>query len=684
MLHRRVFVSLQSIEWVWIAVIATTVLLGLAIGVISLTVQSQRRFAAARKRQWQELQKREEQYRDLFNNVSDIVYIHSPQGEILQYNLAVTKLLGYQPDELVGKSLKEIIVPKHHKQVDRCLERIHQTGGSSGLIYLIDKTGVECLFEYRSSLLSKNGESASVRGIARNVTEQKQTERALQESEERFRRLVEFSPIPIGVHSRGRWVYVNDAGQQLLGAQNQKQIIGKPVLRFVKPERRKAIKERIRGLLLEGKEASRIQEKITRVDGKEIEVEVIAIPIIYDNKPAGEVVVRDITEQKRMQEELARAQRLETAGRVAGQIAHDFNNLLAPLTAYPTLIREDLPEGHEVLELVDEMEAAANKIGEINQQLLTLSRRGHYVTECVHLNDLIDKILRSQHLPEEIAVNLNLAQNLLMIKGGSAQLTRALTNLILNAKEAMHGIGVLTIGTENVYLDQPLRGYQTVKKGEYVRLTITDTGTGIDPEIMNNIFDPFFTTKRMERMRGSGLGLSIVHGIIEDHDGYIIVDSTLGEGTTFSIYFPISRDFENEEFELAELKNGNGEKILVVDDDPVQRSVAGQLLKRLGYRVHQVSSGEEAVNYVRRNPQDLLILDMVMEGIDGVETYRQILEFKSDQKAIMLSGYAISERVEEALSLGAGSFVAKPITPSVLANAIREELDRRNSDHSSS
>jgi CheY-like chemotaxis protein/nitrogen-specific signal transduction histidine kinase len=388
------------------------------------------------------------------------------------------------------------------------------------------------------------------------------------------------------------------------------------------------------------------------------------------------VVCRDITEHKRLQEELVRAQRLETAGRVAGQIAHDFNNLLAPLTAYPALMRDSLPRNHPAIELLEEIESAAKKIAEINQQLLSLGRRGHYAMDAIDLNDLVQKVVLSLNLPSEIVVQEGVASDLLLIKGGAAQLTRALTNLIINAKEAMQGMGVLTIRSENVYLDEPLVGYQTIERGEYVKLEISDTGSGIEPEIMDKIFDPFFTTKKMDRMRGSGLGLSIVHGIMEDHKGYITINSVLGQGTTVSLYFPVTRELEKEIEAANEKIMGNGERVLIVDDDPVQRRVADQLLKRLDYEVYTVSSGEEAVKYVKERPQDLLVLDMVMDGIDGAETYRQILEFNPAQKAIILSGYAMSQRVQEALQMGAGTFVSKPLIPNVFAKAVRRALDK--------
>lgn len=384
-------------------------------------------------------------------------------------------------------------------------------------------------------------------------------------------------------------------------------------------------------------------------------------------------IIRDTTEQKLLEKELARAQRLETVGRLAGQIAHDFNNLLTPLTAYPAIMREELPKNHPVLALVDDVEFSARKIAEINQQLLALGRRGHYAMEPIDLNDLIQKVILAQHLPDELVVRKELAADLLMIDGGAAQLTRVLMNLIGNGKEAMQGTGIITLRTTNIYLDRPLSGYKTIRRGEYVKFEISDTGTGIEPHVIDKIFDPFFTTKAMVEQRGTGLGLSIVHSILEDHNGYITVDSVPEQGTTFSLYFPVSRDAELRDV-VNEVSGGN-ERILVVDDDPIQRRVARQLLERLGYRVQEAASGEEAVAYTRNHPQDLLLLDMIMEGIDGTETYRQILGFNPGQKAIILSGYAMSERVKEALKLGAGAFITKPVTLNTLAIAVRQQFE---------
>ncbi len=464
--------------------------------------------------------------------------------------------------------------------------------------------------------------------------------------------------------------------------------------------------------------SNRLNARLLNKTGSEIAVEIRSAPIKNDNEEIGGTVFvfRDVTESnkaldelqkshdewkqlaaqhsaqltkiskelhdlniehKRLQEELAREHRLELAGRVAGQIAHDFNNLLSPLTAYPAFIRESLPPDHPDLHLVEEMESVAEKIAGINQQLLALGRRGHYTMEHIELNALIHKVVVSQKLPDEIVIKEELANDLQLIKGGEGQLTRVLINMLNNAVEAMQGKGTLTIKTENAYLEKPLKRYHAVKQGEYVKIEISDTGIGISPEMIENVFDPFFSTKTMDRERGSGLGLNVVYGIVEDHRGYATLESTLGNGTTFSLYFPISVAARKSINKASEVIKGGYEKILVVDDDPIQRSVATHILSRLGYQINQAESGEEAVQCVKENPHDLLVLDMMMDGIDGTETYRQILEFNPTQKAVILSGFAMSPRMQEALRLGAETFISKPISPNALITTVRKMLDKK-------
>ncbi|MFQ5674648.1 MAG: response regulator, partial [bacterium] len=496
----------------------------------------------------------EERFKDLFDNAPDMYIILDPNGGMVDFNQRVTDVLGYAFDELVGKSLNDIVHSDDQHVVHKFIVNFK-----------------------KSEALPKN------------------TELRL-------------------IHKKGPIVWVSN-------------------------------------------EFSLSKDPRGKLDSVR-------------------VICRNITEKKSLQEELERARRLETAGRIAGQISHDFNNLLGPLAAYPALIRDEIHGPHSALEMLEEMESAAKKIAQINQQLLALGRRGHYKMEPIDLNALIENVTISHAMNHQTIFDTELASELFTIKGGAAQLSRALTNLILNADEAMHGKGIIRVKTRNVYLDKPLSGYQSINRGEYVRLDISDTGPGIKPDILDKIFDPFFSTKRMDRMRGSGLGLSVVHGIIEDHDGYITVKSQVKSGTTFSLYFPVARDAEVEVQTVIEKIEGGEESVLIVDDDPMQRRVTGQLLRRLGYHIHTVNSGEQAVDYVKERPQDLLLLDMVMDGIDGTETLRQILEFQPTQKALVWSGYARTNRVRQALKMGASGFVTKPISLGDLAVAVRNELDR--------
>lgn len=508
----------------------------------------------------------------------------------------------------------------------------------------------------------------------RDVTKRSQMEQALRESEERYRRFFEndlsgdFISTP-----DGRLIDCNLAFARIAGFESIDEARQFDMYKLYPSAKHR---DDYLELLKKKKKIQNYEEELFRKDGKKIYVIENVVGVFDENGELIQIMgyIFDITDRKQLEEELARAHRLESAGRVAGQIAHDFNNLLAPLTAYPALIKEKLPDNDPTVEMLEDMETASHRIAEINQQLLTLGRRGHYTMKPVDLNDLVEKVLSACGLPKEIVVEKELASDMFPINAGAAQLARALTNIVVNAKEAMSGIGVFSIKTENVYLDKPLHGYQTIERGEYVKLQVSDTGTGIKPKTLNRIFEPFFTTKSMDRLRGSGLGLSVVHGIIEDHNGYITVETTLGSGTTFSLYFPISREamVKNQN---PDLNSTSGEKVLLVDDDPVQRKVGRKLLLELGYRVQTSASGEEAIELVKKDRYDLLILDMVMDGLDGAETYRQILEIHPAQRAVILSGYAMSHRVREALRLGAGSFVSKPIAMNSLASAVRNELD---------
>jgi CheY-like chemotaxis protein len=320
----------------------------------------------------------------------------------------------------------------------------------------------------------------------------------------------------------------------------------------------------------------------------------------------------------------------------------------------------------------------------IVQDLLTLARRGVSGREVLNLNKIIAdcqqspefKNLSSYH--SAVRIKADLEPDLLNISGSSVHLGKTLFNLVSNASEAMPRGGVLTIKTANQYLDRPIQGYDEVREGDYVVLSVSDTGEGIQAADLKRIFEPFYTKKVMGRS-GTGLGLAVVWGTVKDHNGYINVQSEEGKGSIFTLYFPVTREGISAEAVAMSISEymGKGESILIVDDVKEQGDLATGMLQKLNYSVESASSGEEAVAYLKEHNVDLMVLDMIMDpGMDGLDTYRKVLEIHPKQKAIIVSGFSETDRVITAQALGAGAYIRKPYIIEKLGLAVRTELDR--------
>lgn len=392
-------------------------------------------------------------------------------------------------------------------------------------------------------------------------------------------------------------------------------------------------------------------------------------------------------EKQRLEEKLSRAQKMEAIGTLAGGVAHDLNNVLSGIVGYPELLLMDLPPDSPLRKTIRMIQNSGEKAANIVQDLLTLARRGVAVSEPVNLNDVIGEFIDSPEYEklhtynENIKLDHDLAPDLLPISGSPVHLSKTVMNLISNAAEAIQGKGRISISTVNRYIDAPVKGYDDVQEGDYVELKVADTGIGISPRDIEQIFEPFYTKKVMGRS-GTGLGMAVVWGTVKDHHGYIDVKSREDEGTTITIYLPATRQDLMRVESIPEAENiaGRGESVLVVDDVEEQREIAEKMLKKLGYAVVSVSSGQEAVEFVRITPVDLMVLDMIMDpGIDGLETYRQAIQFRPGQKALITSGFSESERVLEAQDLGVGAYLKKPYRLETLGAAVRAELDKEQS-----
>ena len=403
------------------------------------------------------------------------------------------------------------------------------------------------------------------------------------------------------------------------------------------------------------------------------------------------VTLSDITDRKeaeRMVRESrkirARAKKMESLGLLAGGVAHDLNNILSGIVSYPELMLFDLPEDSNLRKPIQTIHEAGKRAAAVVLDLLTVARGVATTKAPINLNRLIQDYLDSPEFNKlrqyhaAVKIETILDHKLFNINGSQAHIRKVIMNLVSNAAEAIDDDGLIRISTQNRYVDKPFRGFDSFNEGEYVVLSVSDNGTGISRNDLDRIFEPFYSKKVMGRS-GTGLGLAVVWNVVQDHNGYIDLKSE-NDNTTFDLYFPVTRQEVSDEklrLPVTDLE-GNGERILIVDDIESQREVVTKMLEKLRYTPESVSSGEAAVDYLRENDVDLVILDMIMEpGINGRETYERILKIKPGQKALISSGFAETNEVKRAQKLGAGKFIRKPFTLENIGIAIKEELQRR-------
>ncbi len=624
------------------------------------------------------LRESERFHKGLLDDLLTFVGVLNPNGDIVFINNTPLELAEIALDDLVGKKFYDAYWWEYSENAKRTIERdVKSCASGQNLVRDIQvKTADGSLIWIEFSMHPIMTEDGTVKYLVpegRDVTERKRARDEIG----KFKTIAENAKYGVAItDTDGDITYINECFAWMHGYTIE-ELIGQNLSVFHTEEQFESVSKMIEDLIKNGSfSPTEVWHK--RRDGSVFPTLMNGVAIKDENGEAQFIagMASDISEFKRLQDFEERAKRLETAGRIAGQVAHDLNNLLGPLVAYPELIKSVLPAGHPVAEYVNRMEMAAGQIAEINQQLLTLGRRGHYNTKPLNVNSVIARVLdQALPLPGTLIIDDQLSPDLMPIMGGEAQILRAISNLVGNSFDAMQGIGTLTIKTQNWYVRSVTGKYVQIPMGEYAKIILSDTGCGIKENVQKRIFEPFFTTKVTEKRRGSGLGLSVVHAVVEDHGGFIDMESQVDQGTTFYLYFPITRvDTTTAQSETFE---GGDETILVVDDDELQRGVTLKLLNKLGYKAQAVGSGEEALKRVAEDPPQLLMLDMVMEGgMDGTETYQRALQLNPSQKAIIVSGFSESERIEEAYHLGAVTFVRKPLTLKSLAHAVRKELDK--------
>jgi len=644
-----------------------------------------------RKQSEEELRRAKAFLDSIVENIPDMIFVKDARDlRFVRFNRAGEELLGYGRGELLGKNDYDFF-PEEQAAFFTQKDRDVLRGGS-----IVDipresirtrHKGERTLHTKKVPILGPDGEPEYLLGISEDITERQRAEEQLRESESKLQAI--FDQIDTGIliidSVTQTIVEANRAVSAMTGLPKER-IVGRICHALVCPAEvgRCPVKDL-------GQKIDQSERKLLQSDGELKDILKTVTPLKMKGRDCFLESFIDISDRKRAEEllrlseqRLQRVEKMEALGNLAGGVAHDLNNVLGVVIGYAELLLNSEDKASPLRRRLEYIMKGGERASAIVQDLLTLTGRGVTTMKVMNLNDLI---LDGQQLPEYASlcsqhpfmrVDLDLDPDLMNLFGSPAHLAKSIYNLLANAAESMPAGGILTVRTSNQYLDRPVQGYDEVLEGDYVVLTVSDTGEGVPAVDLKRIFEPFYTKKVMGRS-GTGLGLAVVWRTVKDHHGYINVESVMGKGTTFILYLPVTRERirgERTGVTLSEYM-GKGERVLVVDDVEGQRDLAAEMLRKINYQVESVASGEEAVAYLKEKEVDLIVLDMIMDpGMDGLETYRRIVANHPQQKAIIVSGFSETEHVRAAQALGAGPYVRKPYNLEKLGMAVRKELDR--------
>jgi len=592
----------------------------------------------------------------------DGIQIVDLNGNIIYSNKAVEEIYGFSADELRGKHVNEMNADKEFAG-KVIIPSIKETGRWNGEIRVVHKDGREFPVWLSASMVKDNkGDPIAMVGIIRDMTEHKEAEEAIKESEEKYRMLVENIQDGVFIIQGARLKFLNEAFARMVGY-TAKELIGMDIQQLIAPEDLDIVMERYRQRLT-GKDVPREYEfRMLHKDGiTRVIVNMIVGLVNYQGKVASMGTVKDITESKKMEEELQKAQKLESLGILAGGIAHDFNNILTAITGNISLAKMYAKPGLEIFDILTEVEKAALRAKNLTKQLLTFSKGGTPIKKTMPIAKLIKDSASFALSGSNIRCEFSISNNLWLVGADEGQISHVVNNLIINAQQAMPEGGIISISAENIKIGSgpliPLRD------GKYVKISIQDQGIGIPEEHLQKIFDPYFTTKQ----EGSGLGLATAYSIIKKHDGHIAAESKLGVGTTFHIYLPASEEkipTIKDKMEVPSTIRDRG-KVLVMDDDEIVRIVVGRMLGQCGYEADFAEDGAEAIELYKKakesgEPFDAVIIDLIIPaGMGGKEVIKKLLEIDPDIKAIVSSGYSEDPLMADFKGYGFREALAKP------------------------
>jgi PAS domain S-box-containing protein len=609
----------------------------------------------------------------------------------LQWSDELYRILGVKP-RAFDPSYKtlltmEVIHPEDRAGVIKAHKESLSKKTSCNIEYrLLLKDGtVKYVNERFQTIFDDEGMPACAMGTVQDITERREAEAALKEAESLYRIHFEnVSDVIYSIDHELKLINISPSVERLLGYRPE-ELIGRSIqeLNIVAPESmEQAISDAAR--ILDGERIPAVEYRFMAHDGTVRWGEVSGAPLIREGHVTAMIsVARDITERKeaeaerqRLEAQLLQAQKLEAVGRLAGGVAHDFNNLLTVILGYGEMVMEDLNPDHPHHSLLADIRDAGNRARNLTRQLLAFSRKQVLDVHVVDANDLVrgfERLMR-RVIGEDVLLKLALHDHPALVKADISQLEQVLMNLAVNARDAMPEGGVLTIETGVTALEEDdVSDKSGFDPGPYVVIGVSDTGVGMDSQILGQIFEPFFTTKESDR--GTGLGLATSYGIVKQHGGDIYVYSEPGQGTIFKVYLPVASEEQAPEprvIERPKAKMGTG-AILVVEDDPQVLRLAGDLLKAAGYEVLQAAGPDEALEQAgsHEGPIDLILADVILPGMKGPDMVEKVLKIHPHARVVFMSGYS-----EEVIAHKGILFLPKPFTVRGLREKVAEALGR--------
>ncbi len=604
-----------------------------------------------------------------------------PYVKFTHWNPRMTAITGYTMEEINQLGWYQTMYLDKDVQ-NRAIERMDKMRSGDDIRaeewVITAKDGGNVTLLISTSVVSEENGNVHVLALMQDITGRKKSEQALRESEEKYRTVLESNPDPVVVYDvEGKVIYFNPAFTRVFGWSLEERI-GKKMDDFVPEENRPETRMMIDKVMVSRENFSGLESRRYTKNGKIIPVSISGA--LYHGRDGHIISVvlnlRDISEQKKLEAQLQQAQKMESIGTLAGGIAHNFNNILMGMQGRISLILLDKNSAHPDFVHLKGIEDGIRSGGDLTMEILGFARSGKYEVKPTDLNAILCKSADMfGRTKKEVTIHRKVQKDLWIVEVDQPQIEQVLLNLYVNAWQAMTGPGEMYLETENTTLDEHFVKPYNVEPGRYVKMSVTDTGVGMDEAVQQRVFDPFFTTKEMST--GTGLGLASAYGIIRSHGGLINLRSKKGKGTTFNIYLPVSAKETVQEKEFSGEVIKGTETVLLVDDDETIAEVGQELLETLGYTVFPAMSGKEAIEIYKKNKDeiDMVLLDMIMPEMGGSETYDRLKKINPDIKVLLFSGYSIDGLAKAILARGCDGFIQKPFSMVDMSIKLREILD---------